>query len=59
MMRFGHASVRTALNALLCGLAAKDTSARVRSVVGYGSFCHYVMLTPLTQAAGEREDVMV
>lgn len=46
---------------LMCsgGLAAKDTSPGSRSVVGCGSPGHYVMLTPHTQAVGEREDVMV
>lgn len=43
----------------LGGLAAKDTSSSVRSVVGCGSLGHYVMLTPHTQAAREREDVIV
>lgn len=41
------------------GLAAKDTSGRVRAVVGCGSPGHYVMHAPHSRAAREREDVMV
>lgn len=41
------------------GLAAKDTRVRVLFVIGCGCLGHYVMLTPYTLVAGEREDVMV
>lgn len=41
------------------GLVAKDTSGRVRAVVGCGSPGHYVMHTPHSRPAREREDVMV
>ncbi|CAF99266.1 unnamed protein product [Tetraodon nigroviridis] len=40
-------------------LAAKDTSGRVRALVGCGSPGHYVMHAPHSRAARERADVTV